>query len=64
MKFKKLVTASLADALKGMKVGETCIAPDGSAPATVTKACSDLKREGYAFTTSRKTGSQTVTRLK
>lgn len=64
MELKKLVTASLADALKEMKVGETCIAPDGSVPATVIKTCSDLKKEGYAFTTSRKTGTQTVTRLK
>ena len=28
MELKKLKTSSLADALKEMKVGETCLAPD------------------------------------
>lgn len=64
MELKKLKTASLADALKEMNVGETCIAPDGYAPATVIKTCSELKDKGYLFQTSQRAGVQIITRLK
>lgn len=64
MELKKLQTQSLADALKAMNVGETCIAPDECTPKTVQKTCSDLKGEGCLFTTTTKTGVLTVTRLK
>lgn len=64
MELKKLKTQSLYDALRAMNVGETCIAPDECTPKTVIKTCSDLKEEGLLFTTTTKTGVQTVTRLK
>lgn len=64
MELKKLKTASLADALKEMNVGETCISPDGYAPATVIKTCSELKDKGYLFQTSQRAGVQIITRLK
>lgn len=64
MEIKTLMTASLPDALKAMKVGETAYAPNGYKPKAVQVACSDLKGEGYVFMTSTKTGRQTVTRLK
>ncbi len=35
MEIKKLKTASLADALAEMQVGEICLAPDGYSPKTV-----------------------------
>ncbi len=64
MELKKLKTQSLPDALKAMSVGETCIAPDECTPKTVIKTCSELKDDGYLFTTTTKSGVQTVTRLK
>lgn len=64
MEFKKLKTQSLPDALSAMNVGETCIAPDECTTAYVKRACCDLKKKGYLFTTSTKAGVQTVTRLK
>ena len=64
MKLKKLVTQSLPDALKSMDIGQTCIAPDECTPAYVKRACTELKRKGYLFATSTKSGVQTVTRLK
>lgn len=64
MELKKLKTQSLPDALKAMSVGETCIAPDECTTTYVKRACYDLKGKGYLFTTSTKTGVQTVTRLK
>lgn len=64
MELKKLKTASLADALKEMQVGETCIAPDDCTPTYVKATCTELKSQGYLFTTSTKIGVQTVTRLK
>lgn len=64
MKIEKLTTQSLNDALKKMKVGQTCIAPDDCAPKYVMKECSSLKQEGYHFITSTKSGVQTITRLK
>lgn len=63
MRLKKLVTATLADALKAMKVGETCVAPDGYTVPSVRKTCADLRELGYMFQTSCKTGVQTITRL-
>lgn len=64
MGIKKLITASLADALKKMDVGETCYAPDGYSEKNVRKECALLKKEGFIFLTSITTGTQTVTRLK
>lgn len=64
MEIKKLKTASLADALKDMTVGETCVAPDGYQPRTVTKTCVELRAHGYMFQTSTRSGMQTITRLK
>lgn len=64
MELKKLKTSSLADALKGMKIGETCISPDGYSHKTVIKTCAELKAQGYLFQTSTRTEVQTVTRLK
>lgn len=64
MELKKLIVGSLADALRKMTVGETCIAPDECKSTTVIKTCACLKNEGYLFQTSKRTGVQTVTRLK
>lgn len=64
MEIKKLKTASLADALKDMTIGETCVAPDGYQPKSVTKTCVELKEQGYLFQTSTRSGVQTITRLK
>lgn len=64
MILKKLITASLVDALKGMSIGETCVAPDGYSPLSVRKTCAELKSEGYLFQTSMRIGPQTITRLK
>lgn len=63
MEFKKLKTMSLYDALEGMAIGETCVAPDEVSPAYVKRACTDLKEKGYLFTTTTRTGVQTITRL-
>lgn len=64
MELRKLKTQSLPDALRGMAVGETCISPDECTPVYVKRTCYELKQEGYIFTTTTKTGVQTVTRLK
>lgn len=64
MEIKKLTTATLADALKAMAIGETCAAPDGYQPTSVIKTCVELKDQGYLFQTSTRTGVQTITRLK
>ncbi len=64
MEIKTLKTASLADALTEMKVGETTFAPEGYKPKTVMVECNKLKEKGYLFTTTMRTGLQTVTRLK
>lgn len=64
MEIKRLKTASLADALAEMKIGEICLAPDGYAPMTVVKTCTEMKSKGYLFQTSRRAGVQTITRLK
>lgn len=63
MELKKLKTQSLPDALMAMHVGDTCIAPDKCSPGYVKRTCTELKEKGYIFTTSTKTGVQTVTRL-
>lgn len=64
MEIKKLKTATLADALSEMQVGESRLAPDGYAPNTVIKTCVEMKEKGYIFQTSRRSGVQTITRLK
>lgn len=64
MCIKKLETATLDEALVAMAVGETCIAPDGYTVRTVRRACSDLKKRGYLFQTTMRSGEQTITRLK
>lgn len=61
---RKLECSTLLSALKGMKVGETCIAPDGYNPRSVIYTCSSLRKEGYVFTTSQRGGEQTITRQK
>jgi hypothetical protein len=61
---RKLIAKSLPNALKEMRVGETCIAPDGYTQKSVTKTCVELKAKGYIFNTSTRTGVQTVTRLR
>lgn len=50
MEIKKLKTASLADALKDMTIGETCVAPDGYQPKSVTKTCVELKEQHALLT--------------
>lgn len=64
MEIKILKTASLTEALLGMRIGETALAPQGYKPQTVRKTCAQLKRKGFIFTTSTLAGDQTVTRLK
>ncbi len=67
MELKRLQTSSLADALRAMAVGETCLAPVGYNKKGVAKTCCELKREGYLYITSCKTGDlgeQVITRLK
>lgn len=64
MEIKKLKTASLADALAEMQVGEICLAPDGYSPKTVVKTCVEMKSKGFLFQTSQRAGVQTITRLK
>lgn len=64
MELKKLKPATLADVLLEMNVGESRIAPDGYAPQTVIKTCTELRTKGVMFQTSRRTGVQIVTRLK
>lgn len=61
---KKIKTLSLFDALKEMTVGETCLAPDECTYAYVKRACTELKKHGFIFTTSKRTGVLTITRLK
>lgn len=63
MELKRLVTATLADALRGMEVGESCLAPEGYERGTVVRTCSTLRREGYRFSTTTKPGVQVITRL-
>ena len=37
MELKQLVTLTLADALRGMEVGESCLVPEGYERGTVVK---------------------------
>lgn len=60
---KKLQTATLAEALMQMSVGETCIAPDGYAPKSVIRTCAELKSQGYIYQTTQRTGQQLITRI-
>ncbi|MBD5195183.1 MAG: hypothetical protein HDS84_01150 [Bacteroidales bacterium] len=64
MEIKTLKTATLSEALTGMKIGETAIAPVGYKPKTVIKTCSELREKGFLFNTSMRGGKQTITRLK
>lgn len=64
MEIKTLRTATLADALTEMKIGETAFAPVGYKPKTVMVECNKLKEKGYLYTTSKRAGVQTITRLK
>ncbi len=67
IKLRRLQTASLADALKGMSVGESCLPPEGYSKHGVAKVCSELRHEGYIFISTCRTGDaqqQVVTRLK
>lgn len=64
MKLKKIKTLSFPDALKAMRIGETCIAPDECTRGYVKRMCSGLKDEGYIFVTSTRVGEMTITRLK
>lgn len=61
---RKLTTSTLAEALKGMKPGEICEAPDGYTIGSVRVQCAILNREGYTFQTSTRGETVTVTRLK
>lgn len=64
MEIKTLKTASLSDALMAMQIGETAFAPEGYTPRTVRVECAKLKERGYLFTTTTRTGTPAVTRLK
>ena len=64
MKHRRLKTASLADALKGMKVGETCLPPANYSVQAVRARCWELKDYGYVFRTRTTTGEVLITRLK
>ena len=46
MELKQLVTLTLADALRGMEVGESCLAPEGYERGTVVDADVDSARSG------------------
>ncbi len=59
---RRLVTLTLAEALAGMEVGESAIAPEGYSYGYVRKVCSELKRDGYLFSTSKKPSGLIVTR--
>ena len=63
MELRKLVSLTLTDQLRGMEVGETCLSPDNTTAATVRRLCAALRAEGLMFSTSTRTGKQTVTRL-
>ena len=64
MEMKKLITVSLVDALKGMKVGETCVAPDGYKPRAIIATCSTLGNiSSMKFRTYIVDGVQHITRI-
>lgn len=60
---KKLQTATLSDALREMRVGETCIAPDGYSAKTIKSSCARLKADGFIYQTTQRTGQQLITRI-
>lgn len=64
MKLRKLVLTTLPMLLKQMQVGETCLAPDECTIASARVTCSRLKKEGFQFLTTCKSGDLTITRLK
>lgn len=63
MGIKTLKTASLEDAMIAMNIGETAYAPEGYTPESVRVTCAKLNSKGYIFTSSIRTGTQTITRL-
>jgi hypothetical protein len=63
-KLKKLKTFTLAEAMKQMEVGETCLAPDDYSPLNIKTECTRLAKQGYLFTSSKRLGPQTITRLR
>lgn len=68
MEFERLKAQkrpTLHDALVGMEVGKTCLAPSDFELEALKRACSRIKRkEGLVFIISTKTGEITITRLK
>lgn len=60
---KRLKTATLADALRGMRVGECRRPPVGYSPESVKTVCSTLKRAGLRFATSKLGGEMVITRV-
>ncbi len=65
MRIRKLKTTSLEDALKGMRLGEVCYAPDGYSVDSVKGVCCNLKKQGYLFTTTTAAaGGQVIIRQK
>jgi hypothetical protein len=65
MKTKRLQTASLAEAMKAMKIGETCQPPMGYKASSVRTRCSVLRDEGYRFRVCRTDNNDVlITRLK
>lgn len=61
---RRLRVATLMDALRAMEVGETSVAPEGYKEGAVRAACYTLKAQGYIFSTSMRSGVQTITRIK
>lgn len=55
---------TLKQSLTSMNVGESCLAPHGYKPNYVRKFMRDLKKDGYLFTSTTKTGKFIITRLK
>lgn len=60
---KRLKTATLADALMGMRVGECRRPPVGYSPESVKTVCSALKKAGMRFATTTLGGEMTITRV-
>lgn len=63
---RKLKTATLAETLAEMEVGEICDMPDGYGQKTVKVVCSNMKHQGYLFTTRTlpELGRQIIIRLR
>ena len=60
---RPLERGSLRDALRRMAVGESALKPEGSSDRATVVACSGLRKEGYVFSTSKRTGELVITRL-